>query len=145
MKAHRPFNSVIGILIVAFVLLGFGYSFLENHSIEYYTDHPDRILFIVGLAFFSVISIRVATRRFPRLLPVLHILSLVILAGSLLAAYATTAHFWGNSETSVGYRWLGAAFTLVLGALTMATWRELKTAWRGYKKPCEKDKRAKVS
>ena len=137
MSVHRPFNPVIGLLIIALVLIGFGYSFLENRGLEYYADHPAQILIVVGLSAFSATIMWYATRRLPRFLPSLQILSLgglssVFCAGSVWAAYATTARFWGNSENTEGYRWLAGAFALALGALTVATWRELKTIWRGF-------------
>jgi len=137
MSVHRPFNPLIGFLIIALVLIGFGYSFLENRGLEYYADYPARILIVVSLSAFSATTMWFTVRRFPRFLPVLHILSLgglssVFCAGSAWAAYATTARFWGNSEYSMGYRWIVGAFALALGALTVATWRELRTTWRGF-------------
>jgi hypothetical protein len=137
MKTSRPLNSTIGVIIVALTILGFAYSFLERGGIQYYKDHPLNIVIVALISIVVTMAMLILPRCFPKFLSFLKILALGSLvltfsAISVMAAY-TAASILSGPSVLESFRLIWAAFSLVFGVLSMATWRELHATWIDFK------------
>ena len=136
MRTSRPFSATIAVLIVALAVVGSAHSFLSDGGVQYYAERPVRILLVVGASAFLGFMVWFASRRFPRLLPLLDVLSVVVMAlvlttTSVLIA-CTIARFW-TDEALGQFRWVGVGLTTALGALAVVTWRESQEKWKAFR------------
>lgn len=137
MKPHRPFSTTVGVLIVVLAVLGSAHAFFSSGGLDYYGDHPVRILLVLCCSAFLGIMVWFASRQFPRFLPLLQVSGLVVVALALTVCSVLiaciTAQFWSDEVLLGAFRWVGVGFAAALGGLAVESWRECAAAWNAFR------------